>query len=234
MVDITIRGAGIFGLSIAWVCTQRGARVQIIDPNGPGAGASGGLVGALAPHVPENWNQKKAFQFDSLIAASDFWAEAETSGGVSSGYGRTGRLQPIMDEHTLLLAKAREQSAKDLWQGLARWQVLTTDEAGEWAPLTPTGLLIYDTLSARMHPRRACQSLVAALASNDIRIAPEGEDAGAVIWCTGIAGLDALNEQNTRMVGNGVNDRQRQPERTQADPTEDKRNHRGGNRIAFD
>ena len=34
MTDITIRGAGIFGLSIAWACVQRGARVQIIDPNG--------------------------------------------------------------------------------------------------------------------------------------------------------------------------------------------------------
>ncbi len=204
MVDITIRGAGIFGLSIAWVCTKRGARVQIIDPNGPGAGASGGLVGALAPHVPENWNQKKAFQFDSLIAASDFWTEVETSGGVSSGYGRTGRLQPIMDDHTLSLARAREQSAKDLWQGLARWQVLAAEEIGAWTPHTPTGLLIHDTLTARMHPRRACHSLVAALASNDVSIASEGEDAGAVIWCTGVAGLEALNEQHSRMVGNGV------------------------------
>ena len=75
MVDITIRGAGIFGLSIAWVCVCRGAKVQIIDPNGPGAGSSGGLVGALAPHVPENWNPKKAFQLDSLLMAKEFWAQ---------------------------------------------------------------------------------------------------------------------------------------------------------------
>lgn len=204
MVDITIRGAGIFGLSIAWVCAQRGARVQIIDPYGPGAGASGGLVGALAPHVPENWNQKKAFQFDSLIAASNFWANVETAGGVSSGYGRTGRLQPIVDAHTLSLAKAREASAKELWQGLARWQVVSAEAAGGWAPHSPTGLLIHDTLSARVHPRRACHALVAALASKNVTIAPEGDDAGAVIWCTGVAGLEALNTQHTRMVGNGV------------------------------
>ena len=49
MTDITIRGAGIFGLSIAWACVQRGAPVQIIDPNGAGAGSSGGIVGALSP-----------------------------------------------------------------------------------------------------------------------------------------------------------------------------------------
>ena len=71
MAEITIYGAGIFGLSIAWSCQSRGARVQVIDPSGPGAGASGGIVGALAPHVPENWNDKKAFQLDSLLMAEN-------------------------------------------------------------------------------------------------------------------------------------------------------------------
>ena len=39
MVDVTVRGAGIFGLSIAWTCARRGAKVQIVDPFGPGAGS---------------------------------------------------------------------------------------------------------------------------------------------------------------------------------------------------
>lgn len=69
MVDITVRGAGVLGLSIAWACVLRGARVQVVDPFGPAAGSSGGLVGALAPHVPENWNPKKAFQLESLLMA---------------------------------------------------------------------------------------------------------------------------------------------------------------------
>ena len=73
MAEITIRGAGIFGLSVAWACVQRGAVVQVIDPNGPAAGSSGGIVGALAPHVPENWNANKAFQRDSLLMAEGFW-----------------------------------------------------------------------------------------------------------------------------------------------------------------
>src|SRR6056297_2763886 len=64
MADVTIYGAGIFGLSVAWSCVRRGAAVRVIDPYGPGAGSSGGLVGALAPHVPEQWNDKKAFQLD--------------------------------------------------------------------------------------------------------------------------------------------------------------------------
>ncbi|MEO9608113.1 MAG: FAD-dependent oxidoreductase, partial [Sulfitobacter pontiacus] len=73
MAEITIRGAGIFGLSVAWACVQRSATVQVIDPNGPAAGSSGGIVGALAPHVPENWDAKKAFQRDSLLMAEGFW-----------------------------------------------------------------------------------------------------------------------------------------------------------------
>ena len=98
MAEVTIYGAGIFGLSIGWACARRGAAVQIYDPNGVAAGSSGGPVGALAPHVPENWNAKKAFQFDSLIAAQDFWHGVEAASGLSSGYGRSGRLQPIADK----------------------------------------------------------------------------------------------------------------------------------------
>ena len=81
MVDVTVYGAGIFGLSVAWSCVKLGAKVQVIDPNGVAAGSSGGIVGALAPHTPENWNDKKEFQFQSLIMAEDYWSEvAEVSG----------------------------------------------------------------------------------------------------------------------------------------------------------
>ena len=39
-LDVTVRGAGIFGLSIAWVCARSGARVRVVDPAGPGAGST--------------------------------------------------------------------------------------------------------------------------------------------------------------------------------------------------
>ena len=73
MIDITIRGAGIMGLTLAWHCLNLGASVRVIDPNGIANGASGGIVGALAPHVPENWNSKKQFQLESLIYSQKFW-----------------------------------------------------------------------------------------------------------------------------------------------------------------
>ena len=79
MVDVTVRGGGIFGLLVAWACLKRGASVRLVESRAIGAGSSGGLVGALAPHVPENWNDKKAFQFDSLRMAGRQRAAAAES-----------------------------------------------------------------------------------------------------------------------------------------------------------
>lgn len=200
--DVTIRGAGIFGLSIAWACVTRGARVQVVDPFGAGAGSSGGLVGALAPHVPENWNPKKAFQLESLLMAEAFWAGVEAEGGESSGYGRTGRLQPIADEAALALARARGESAAALWQGRAVWEVVAAE--GAFSPASSTGWMIRDTLSARMHPRRACGALVAALAARGVVVEAEAEDAGAVVWASGWRGLRDLSERLGAKVGDGV------------------------------
>ncbi|MEI4263356.1 NAD(P)/FAD-dependent oxidoreductase [Roseovarius sp. D0-M9] len=199
MADITVRGAGVFGLAIAWSCVLRGARVQVIDPNGPGAGASGGIVGALAPHVPENWNDKKAFQLASLLMAEDFWRGVAGAGGLSPGYARTGRLQPL-DEGGAELAQARAEGADTLWQGRAVWRVA---QAADFAhpPATASGLVIHDSLSARVHPARACAALAAAITARGGRILPEGVDKGAVIWATGAADLAVLNAAHPRQVG---------------------------------
>lgn len=204
MVDVTVYGAGIFGLSVAWSCVQLGARVQVIDPHGPGAGSSGGLVGALAPHVPENWNDKKQFQFESLMMAEDFWASVAGVGGQNSGYARTGRLQPVADERALDLARARTETAKTLWHGKANWQLRQVDDVGTWGPNSPTGWLIHDTLSARMHPRMACASLVAALQSMGVLILPQGDPQGKILWATGVTDLERISATRPRAFGNGV------------------------------
>ncbi|SFT56242.1 Glycine/D-amino acid oxidase [Sedimentitalea nanhaiensis] len=204
MTDVTVRGAGIFGLSIAWACARRGAKVRLIDPFGPGAGASGGVVGALAPHVPENWNAKKAFQLDSLLMAEPFWHDVQATGGLSPGYGRTGRLQPINDDRALELARQRAGTARDLWRGLATWQVRKISDVGPWTPPSATGLVIHDTLSARMHPRQACAALVAALGTMGIPIETDAPDRGPVIHATGAAGLTSLGAELGKPIGNAV------------------------------
>lgn len=204
MADITVRGAGAFGLTIAWVCARRGAKVQVVDPYGAASGSSGGLVGALAPHVPENWNHKKAFQLDSLLMAEAFWAEVEAAGGVSSGYGRTGRLQPIKDDKALGFARRRVETARELWRGEAEWTVCKVSDVGTWAPPSPTGYVIHDTLAARMSPRCAGASLIAGLAVMGVNVVAEAPDQGQVIHAKGIAGLLELNAELGSPVGSGV------------------------------
>ncbi|MEL6807587.1 MAG: FAD-binding oxidoreductase [Pseudomonadota bacterium] len=200
---ITVRGAGIFGLSIAWVLTQRGAKVQVIDPGGVGAGASGGIVGALAPHVPENWNPKKQFQLESLLMAAAFWEEVEAVGGLSPGYARAGRIQPIADAAALALAKAREDTAKSLWGGSARWQVRPIKNRN-WCAPSATGLEIHDTLSGRIHPKQACTALAAALNVRGVEVMTDGQETPLTVHATGVAGLEALNSEYPRLVGAGV------------------------------
>ena len=202
MADITIKGAGIFGLSVAWACVKRGAKVQIVDPNGPAAGSSGGIVGALAPHVPEKWTQKKAFQLESLLMAEAFWQEVDQTGGGACGYARNGRLQPLQDDKAVALAQNRASSADELWGNNAQWHVVRVT-GGAWEPESASGWMIHDTLSALIHPRKACQALVKALASRGVHITAKAPDRGQVVWATGVAGLETLSKGHHRPVGSG-------------------------------
>jgi len=203
MTEVTVLGAGIFGLSIAWACVSRGARVRVIDPHGPGAGSSGGLVGALSPHVPEAWNAKKAFQLDSLLMAQDWWAGVEAASGRASGYGRLGRLQPLGDDKAVATARQRAETARVLWRGAAEWRVIPATGAA-WEPVSPSGWLVEDTLSARLSPRLALQALVEALRARGGEVTPAAETCGPVIHATGVAGLTELSDALGRPVGSGV------------------------------
>lgn len=202
--DVTVRGGGIFGLSIAWACHKCGARVRVIETQGWGAGSSGGLVGALSPHVPEAWNAKKAFQLESLLMAADWWAAVEAAAGLSSGYARLGRLQPLPDDRAVEAARRRETEAAVLWQGRAVWQVIPATGA-DWEPVSPTGWLVHDTLSARLSPRMALACLLGALrAQGADLILGEAEDTGLNVHATGIAGLTELSKAFATPLGSGV------------------------------
>ena len=204
MPDITIMGAGVFGLTLAVACLERGARVQVIEKRGLGAGSSGGVVGALAPHVPEAWNAKKALQFDALRMAEGYWKHIAALSGIDPGYARLGRLQPV-PEGGLERARARAVEARSLWQGFAEWHVLPVDQAPGLTLGAPSGWVIHDTLSARVHPRRAGQALAAALERlGGAFVIGDTAPAGRVVWATGYEGLQALSAGLGRAIGGGV------------------------------
>lgn len=203
-VDLTVMGGGIFGLSCAWEATRRGARVRLIDRYGIGAGSSGGVVGALAPHVPENWNAKKQFQLESLLMAGSWWSAVADAGGTDAGYLRSGRIQPVPDDRALANARARIAESKTLWQGQAEWSVVPSSGA-DWEPASPTGWLVHDTLSARISPRRAATALVAALKAGGAEILiGDAQPQGPTLWATGQDGLLDLSASFGKPVGQGV------------------------------
>jgi glycine/D-amino acid oxidase-like deaminating enzyme len=203
LTSVSIIGGGIFGLACAWEMTRRGARVRLFEAQRIGAGSSGGHVGALAPHAPENWNPKKAFQLDSLLMAQDFWAGVEAASGLPTGYGRTGRLQPVADADWL---HDRIAAAADRWpEGCA--MRLTDAPAGGLVPDSPSGLWLFDGLTARLSPRRAGAALATAIRNHGGEII-EGQQPGTVtgpvLWATGTAGLEDLSRDMGRPIGKGV------------------------------
>ncbi|AUH33801.1 FAD-dependent oxidoreductase [Paracoccus tegillarcae] len=199
MASVTVMGGGIFGLACAWEMTRRGAHVRVIEARHIGAGASGGHVGALAPHAPDNWNDKKAFQLDSLLMAPDFWAEVEQASGLPSGYRRTGRLQPVTNAPAL---QTRIDAATSRWPEPIGMRLLGDPQS----PLARPGCWLQDDLTARLNPKSALTALAGAIRARGGEVI-EGQTAtptGPTLWATGIDGLDALNDSAGRSIGKGV------------------------------
>jgi len=201
--DVTVRGGGIFGLSVAWACLRRGARVRLVEAARIGAGASGGVVGALSPFAPGRWDEVKAFQLEALELAPAWWGEVAAVSGLATGYGRVGRLQPLADEAAVAAARVAGEAAERHW-GPGMWRLVRATGAA-WEPVSPSGWLVEDRLSARVHPRLAGAALAAAFqAMGGEVVLGEAEDEGAVVWATGAAGLAALSADLGREVGRGV------------------------------
>lgn len=215
--DILVIGAGIFGLAAALACAGRGLSVIVADQAEPGAGASGGPVGALSPHPPERWSVKRAFQLETLLAAEGYWARVAALGGLDPGFGRVGRVIPLATPAARALAEARAAEARGLWRG-ALWQV--RDAAPPWlAPGAAPEGVVWETLSARLNPRNAIRALSAAVRARggEIRsgwraraIAADGAafdqgrvGAGAVVIAAGMGGFDLMAPVLGRL-GKGV------------------------------
>lgn len=165
--DILIIGAGIMGLWCALYAAQHGLSVNLLEESQAGAGASGGLLGALMPHMPDRWNEKKQFQFEALVSLEQAISEIEEKTGLSAGYRRAGRLIPLPQAHLLPIAEGHGQDALSWWRSGSRqffWHVhggergrgLLRDGA------TPYGL-VEDTLAARVSPRGLIAVLKAAI-----------------------------------------------------------------------
>lgn len=202
--DVEVFGGGIFGLSIAYSLARSGTKVRVIERKSVGSGSSGGCVGALAPHAPENWNSIKQFQLEALVAAEEWWTEVGECSGVDPHYSRCGRLVALPDDNALELAKRRSEGALRHWQHRGSYSI--EEASGKWLPVSKSGHVVRDTLSARINPVRALECLVKAVRSLG-GIVDEGtaepRRAPVAVLATGHRGLEDLSRQLGYHVGGG-------------------------------
>ncbi len=176
---VVVVGAGIFGLSCAVACAMRGMPVTVLERNAPGAGASGGIVGALSPFLPDPWNPKKEAQLAALVGGEAHWARIAALSGHDPGYARVGRLMPLMSGAALDRAEAMMRAAGERWPESFTWDLIAPDALPRWiAPAAAPFGVVRETLSARLQPRRALAALVAALAALGGRLRPGVEVTG--------------------------------------------------------
>jgi glycine/D-amino acid oxidase-like deaminating enzyme len=161
---------------------------------------------------------KKQFQFEALDTADMFWSDVDALSGIPSGYGRIGRLQPLLSKKAVELAEARGKSAKDLWQGRYHWQIEPRPDTISEAT-APYGV-VQDTLAGRINPLQATLSLAGACSAKGVQIhenhpihsladnqvsGPWGNaDADAIIVVAGVAGFDLIAPHTLLHPGSGV------------------------------
>ncbi|WP_434052729.1 MAG: FAD-dependent oxidoreductase [Roseibium sp.] len=163
--DIAVAGAGIFGLSIAHRAIKQGLRTLVLEAAHVGAGSSGGLLGALMPHMPARWNPKKEFQFQALLCLQDHIRQLEADTGLSCGYARCGRILPLTTQDKLDHHLERAEESKLRWQPDKTGFTYEVEPAGsrsDWldAAAAPYGI-VYETLAARTSPREYLAALAA-------------------------------------------------------------------------
>jgi glycine oxidase len=203
--DLVVMGAGIFGLSVAAEATRRGARVQVIERTAIGAGASGGVVGALTPFAAEPWDALKDLQQRGLRAAPAFWSGIAGRSGQDPGFAVTGRVEPVDDPRQLHRAEARAAAFCAAWGDPDAAAVVPVSEMPA-PPHSGSGFLYRDRVSARLDPRRSLQALAGALRAGGGEVLtgdapPDGH--AAILWATGVDGLRAMSSEGDRIAVKG-------------------------------
>ena len=207
--DIVVVGAGIFGLWCAHAALRRGLSVRVLEADGIGAGASGGLVGALAPHMPERWGPKKQYQLEALLALGPALRAVEAESGMPTGYDRTGRIVPLGSDTARTRALERIVEARENWGDAAQMAVLPGDAYPRWLmpEAAPHGI-VHDTLTGRLDPLATCRALaeairrggavietgvtVGAVGTGHVETSHGVREGAAIIVAAGVAGFDLI------------------------------------------
>lgn len=166
-MPLLIVGGGIMGLWAAVKAERLGIDTLLVEAGRLGGGASGGLLGALMPHMPDRWSDKKQFQFDALVALEAEIAGLEAETGLSGGYRRCGRIIPLPKPHLRGIAERHERDAVENWRSGERrfhWHVGERPSVAGWVDdAAGEAGFVFDTLAARVSPRALIALLSAFL-----------------------------------------------------------------------
>ncbi|MAY61581.1 MAG: D-amino-acid oxidase [Rhizobiales bacterium] len=177
--DLVVVGAGVAGLWTALKALRAGLSVVLVEKDAVGAGASGGFMGALMPHMPERWDGKKQFQFDALCALEEEAARLEVETGLPVHYRRVGRLTPLVSLRQRGQAEARVEAANSVWSDRFAYNLPAAEAYAEWLDVEQAPLgVVFDDLSARISPVHLLAALKAALYAHASFQLVEGEAAG--------------------------------------------------------
>ncbi len=169
--DVLVIGGGVLGLWSAKILSEAGLQVALADKSHCGSGGSGGLMGALLPHMPSGWNEKKQFQFEALASMPRLIERLEKQTGLTTGYLRCGRLSPIRkpgflrqtQSHTKKHIKVWRETTQNAGQDFS-YEVASINGYEQWVEpsFAPLGLA-YETLTGRINPRLYIQALQASV-----------------------------------------------------------------------
>ncbi|POO58002.1 NAD(P)/FAD-dependent oxidoreductase [Agrobacterium rosae] len=155
--SLLIIGGGIMGLWAAVKAERLGIDTVLVDADTMGSGASGGLLGALMPHMPDRWSDKKQFQFDALLSLETEIVSLQAETGLSAGYRRSGRIIPLPKSHLRPIAERHQQDALLNWDQGGRkfhWHVLDAPPVDGWVDIAAGDAgFAHDTFAARVSPR---------------------------------------------------------------------------------
>ncbi|MDX3927198.1 MAG: FAD-binding oxidoreductase [Shinella sp.] len=180
-VDVLVVGGGIMGLWAALMAGREGLSVLVLERGRIGAGASGGVLGALMPHLPDRWNAKKQFQFDALVSLEAEVAGLEARTGLSAGYRRCGRVIPLAKPHLRQIALGHGRDAETSWRGEFAFTVGDEPVAPGWPATSSMACgLVFEGLAARVSPRGLLAVLRAALDGMANVALREGAEATAI------------------------------------------------------
>ena len=163
--DLAIVGGGIMGLWAAYHAEKAGIDTLLIDSGAPAT--SNGLLGALMAYMPDQWDEKKQYQFEALAALEGHIRTLEAETGLSTGYRRAGRVMPLYAERQVETARLRADAAALNWREGGRrveWRGVQHPPLDGWPAEDPAALAyVHETFAAHIFPRGVVAALRAFL-----------------------------------------------------------------------